>query len=45
MTQIKIAEKLKLNEKTIRRNMNNLRNRGIIERVGSTKKGFWRINL
>lgn len=39
-----IAEKLEKNESTIVRNIGKLKNQGIIERVGSDKTGYWKIN-
>lgn len=38
-----MASKLKTTVRTIERNMNLLREKGLIERVGSDKIGYWRI--
>ena len=45
LKQNEIAEKLKKAPNTIYRNIKVLKDIGIIERVGSTKKGYWRINF
>lgn len=45
LKQNEIAEKLNKAPNTIYRNIKVLKDMGIIERVGSTKKGYWRINL
>ena len=42
-TAIAMAEKLSLSRKTISSYIKKLRIKGIIERVGSDKKGYWRI--
>jgi ATP-dependent DNA helicase RecG len=38
-----IAEILKVNSKTIKRDLQQLKNKGIIERVGSERGGYWKI--
>lgn len=38
-----IAEKLSLNRKTISLRIKSLKEKGIIVRVGSDKKGYWKI--
>lgn len=45
LKQNEIAEKLNKAPNTIYRNIKVLKDMGIIERVGSTKKGYWRINF
>lgn len=45
LKQNEIAEKLNKAPNTIYRNIKFLKDMGIIERVGSTKKGYWRINF
>ena len=45
LKQDEIAEKLNKAPNTIYRNIKVLKDMGIIERVGSTKKGYWRINF
>lgn len=42
-TQNDMASKLKTARKTIQRGMNTLKTKGIIKRVGSNKKGYWKI--
>ncbi len=39
-----IADKLEKNETTVVRNIGKLKKQGIIERVGSDKTGYWKIN-
>lgn len=43
ITQREIASKLKTTMRTIERNINILKERGIIERVGSDKTGYWKV--
>ena len=43
ITQVEMAEKLGLTRDTISYNIKYLKDNGIIERIGSTKKGSWRI--
>lgn len=38
-----LAEKLKVNRKTIMRNINDLKGKNIIKRIGSDKSGYWEI--
>lgn len=45
LKQNEIAETLSKAPNTIYRNIKVLKDMGIIERVGSTKKGYWRINF
>lgn len=45
LKQNEIAERLNKAPNTIYRNIKVLKDMGIIERVGSTKKGYWRINF
>lgn len=45
LKQDEIAKKLNKAPNTIYRNIKVLKDMGIIERVGSTKKGYWRINF
>lgn len=45
ITQDKIAEIMGMSKNGIRYVMNKLKNRGILMRVGATKKGKWFINL
>jgi len=44
ITQVHIANKLKTTTKTVQRGIKTLKENGIMERVGSNKKGYWRIN-
>ena len=41
--EIKMADKLKVNRKTIQRGLNVLKEKNIIERIGSDRKGFWKV--
>lgn len=43
ITQQQMADKLKVNRKTIQRGLNSLKGKNIIERIGSDRKGFWKI--
>ena len=45
MTQDKMAEIMGMSKNGIRYVMNKLKNKGILVRVGATKKGKWSINL
>lgn len=44
-TAVRIATVLGVSESTVRRAFRKLRNHGIIERVGSDKAGYWRVNI
>lgn len=43
ITQIQLGKEINLTPRTIRRNIDNLKGKGVIERVGSDKKGYWKI--
>ena len=43
ITQNKVAEKLNVNVRTIKRNFKVLTQNNIIERVGSDKNGYWKV--
>lgn len=43
ITQINMAIKMKTTSKTIQRGIAALKEKGMIERVGSNKKGYWKI--
>lgn len=43
ITQKELAQKLDLTEKTIKRNIATLKEKRFIERVGSNKKGYWKV--
>ena len=43
ITQKELAQKVNLTEKTIKRNTNKLKEKGILERVGADKNGYWKI--
>ena len=42
-TMPQLAEKLKISRKTVAALLKSLKEKGIIERVGSDRKGYWRI--
>ena len=44
ITQNELAKKLQTTDKTIKRYMDKLKESRIIERVGSKKAGYWKIN-
>ena len=43
ITQVNIANRLGTAPKTVQRGIATLKTKGIIERVGSNKKGYWEI--
>ena len=43
LTYENLAVTLNLNRKTIMRNLNDLKNKNLIHRVGSNKSGYWEI--
>ena len=43
ITQVNIANRLGIVTKTVQRGIATLKTKGIIERVGSNKKGYWEI--
>ncbi len=43
--QAELAEKLNTSKRSIERNMDKLKEKGIIRRVGSKKIGYWEVNL
>ncbi len=43
ITQVNIATKLDKAPKTIQRGIASLKEKGIIERIGSNKKGYWKV--
>ena len=45
ITQKEIACKIGKSERTVRNKITSLKEKGIIERVGSTKNGIWKINI
>ena len=43
ITRLELANTLKINESTIKRNINKLKNKGILKRIGANKNGHWEI--
>ncbi len=43
-TSTVISEKLSLSRKTVAQRLKKLKEMGIIERIGSDRKGYWKIN-
>lgn len=43
VTQISIANQLEISEKTVKRNISKLKEKGIVERIGADKNGYWKI--
>ena len=39
-----ISEKLALSRKTVSKKLKEMKEKGIIERIGSDRKGYWKIN-
>lgn len=44
ITQVNMAKILKITPKTVQRGITTLKEKGIIERVGANKKGYWKLN-
>lgn len=44
ITANEMSERLKMSLSTVRRKIKELRNNGKIERIGSDKSGYWKIN-
>lgn len=42
-TMLQLAEKMKISRKTVAARLKSLKEKGIIERVGSDRKGYWKI--
>ena len=45
ITQKEIAQKMEMSKNGIRYAMDKLKNKGILEREGATKRGKWIVNL
>ncbi len=43
-TSTAISEKLSISRKTVSQKLKEMKERGIIERIGSDRKGYWKIN-
>ena len=43
VTQKKIAEELNVTTMTVKRNIKKLKEKGIIDRVGPNKNGYWKV--
>ena len=43
-TMPQLAEKLKISRKTVAMRLKSLKEKSVIERVGSDRKGYWKIN-
>ena len=43
ITRLELANTLKINESTIKRNINKLKYKGILKRIGANKNGYWKI--
>ncbi|WP_257524921.1 Lrp/AsnC family transcriptional regulator [Murimonas intestini] len=43
-TSTAMAEKLLVSRKTVSQRLKELKEKGIIERIGSDRKGYWKIN-
>ena len=44
ITQDRLADRLGVSPSTVKRKMTDLQNKGLIERIGSTKGGYWKVN-
>ena len=45
ITQKELADCLNLSDRTIKRNTNKLKEKGLLERIGADKNGYWKINF
>ena len=45
ITQKEIADILKISSRTVERNINILKEKGILERIGADKNGYWQIKI
>lgn len=45
ISQSKLSEKIGVSKRTITKNMNNLQERKVIERIGNNKRGHWEVLL
>ncbi|MCF0110437.1 MAG: Lrp/AsnC family transcriptional regulator [Erysipelotrichaceae bacterium] len=45
LSYTEIAATLNLSRKTVSVRIRNLKNKGIIERIGSDRKGYWKVNF
>lgn len=43
ITRMELANTLKVNESTIKRTINKVKNKGILKRIGANKNGHWEI--
>lgn len=43
-TSTKISEKLSFSKKTVSQRLKEMKEKGILERIGSNRKGYWKIN-
>jgi ATP-dependent DNA helicase RecG len=44
ISMLELSKILNVNHKTIKRDMQHLKAKGLIERIGSPKGGYWKIN-
>ena len=44
MSYVALANEIGISKKTVAQKMSSLKAKGIIERVGTNKKGYWKIN-
>lgn len=45
ISRAEIARQLKINESAVQKHLTNLKTKGIIERVGPAKGGYWKVNI
>ncbi len=43
ITQTELAKNIGINEKNIRNNIKKLKELGILERIGNTRTGYWKL--
>ena len=45
INQKQLSDKLNVTTMTIKRNINKLKEKGLVERIGSDRQGYWKVNL
>ncbi|MFG6356801.1 MAG: HTH domain-containing protein [Acetatifactor sp.] len=43
-TYVSLSKKLRVSRKTISSRIKSLKNKGVLQRIGSDTKGYWKIN-
>ena len=45
LTTKRISEIINKSSRNVQRTLDSLKNKGLIQRVGSNKKGYWKVNM